>query len=173
MDPEEFFFKMVYPEALILLCMSASPGTPTDRVCASVRSWRSEKNVTPKGSHLYPVSPSSLIPPLLSVPAGISLFSSGEMSDLFHHPSHRGRPQPCIHPTSVKLHKSASFLDIRAELSIIHSWIQMSPTRLQTHCLFVWKQNPVGKLISAGQNINSEKTKHIMRTPGITTDHPK
>lgn len=54
-----------------------------------VRSWRSEDNVTPQGSHLSPFSPSSLIPPHYSVPAGISLFSSGEMSDLFHHLSHR------------------------------------------------------------------------------------
>lgn len=47
-------------------CMTASPGTPTEnpsmcaRVC--VRSWRLENTVTPKGSHLFPFLPSSLIP---------------------------------------------------------------------------------------------------------------
>lgn len=88
---------------------------PSMCVSVCVRSWRSENNVTPKGSHHSPFSPSSLIPPLCSVPAGISLFSSGEMSDLFHHPSHRGWTVPSIHSTSVKHHKSASFLYIRAK----------------------------------------------------------
>ena len=101
------------PRALILLCMSASSGTPTENpsMCASVcvRSWRWENNVAPEGSHLSPFSPSSLIPPLDSVPAGISLFSSGEMSDLFHHPSHRGWTLPSVHPTSVKLQNQSHF----------------------------------------------------------------
>lgn len=105
------------PQALILFCMSASPGTLTENpsMCASVcvRSWRSENNATPKGSHLSPFLPSSPIPPLESVPAGISFFSSEEMSDLFHHPSHKDWTLPSIHRTSVKLHILASCLCVQ------------------------------------------------------------
>lgn len=48
-----------------------------------------ENSVTPKGSHLSPLLPSSQMPPLEWAPAGISFRSSEEMSDLFHHRSHK------------------------------------------------------------------------------------
>lgn len=53
--------------------------------------------------------------PFYSAPAGIFFFSSGEMSDLFHHPEHRGWTLPHIHQTSVKLKKkkSTSFLNLK------------------------------------------------------------
>lgn len=87
------------PQALILLCMSASPSSQTEQprmwvwvcVCACVRRGPSENKVTPKGSHSSPFPPPLSPPPPYFMPAGISLFRSGEMSDLFHHPSHRRR----------------------------------------------------------------------------------
>lgn len=80
------------------------------------KSWGSENNVTPKGSHLSSFLPSSLIPPLESAPAGISFFSSEEMSDLFHHRSHKDWTVASL-PTSVKLHALASFLTIKSSRS--------------------------------------------------------
>lgn len=92
-------------------------------VCACVplcalRSRGSENNVTPKGSHLSPFLPSSPMPPPEWAPAGISFRSSEEMSDLFHHRSHKDWTVASL-PTSRKLQTLTLCLDIR---SAVRAW---------------------------------------------------
>lgn len=65
-----------------------------DRVCVA-----DDERITLalRGRTSFRSCPPLVFAPLHTVPTGISFFSSGEMSDLFHHPEHRGWTLPHIH----------------------------------------------------------------------------
>lgn len=93
------------------VCVRACP------VCAP-RSRGSENNVTPKGSHLSSFLPSFPMPPPEWAPTGISFRSSEEMSDLFHHRSHKDWTVASLQ-TSRKLQTLTLCLDIK---SAVRTW---------------------------------------------------